>query len=87
MTNAFEHQGDVHGQFDKLVALLEYLGYSKSPLPYGGGNGNEGGQSPRGREADRSRASGPPSSSERTDARTARPTKNSGAECLDYPSK
>jgi hypothetical protein len=28
--NAFDIIGDVHGQFDKLVALLSYLGYRDS---------------------------------------------------------
>ena len=30
MTNAFDVIGDIHGQFDKLVALLLQLGYSES---------------------------------------------------------
>jgi hypothetical protein len=30
MTNAFDIIGDVHGQFDKLVALLSHLGYRDS---------------------------------------------------------
>ncbi len=30
MSNAFDVIGDVHGQCDKLVALLEYLGYSRT---------------------------------------------------------
>ncbi len=30
MTNAFDVIGDIHGQFDKLVALLQHLGYADS---------------------------------------------------------
>ncbi|MGO8855600.1 MAG: metallophosphoesterase [Steroidobacteraceae bacterium] len=72
---SFDVIGDVHGQYDKLVSLLSHLGYSESELPNGNGNGVEGNVSPTGREANRSRASGSLSSSERKEARTARPIK------------
>jgi hypothetical protein len=35
VSNNFDIIGDVHGQYDKLVALLEHLGYCKYRLPQG----------------------------------------------------
>jgi len=66
VTSNLDIIGDVHGQYDKLVALLEHLGYSKYRLPQEVATDEV-------REASRARAPDSPVSGEGMDTRTARP--------------